>query len=197
MPTTSKARKSSKTRKTVSSRKAPAKQDALSLLKEDHEKAKKLFKQFERMKKKDASDEELEQIVEQACKELTIHTQIEEQIFYPALRAAIDDDDLMDEATVEHQSAKDLIAQLQDPGADLHDAKFTVLGEYVNHHIEEEEKEMFKKARRAKIDLVALGERMAAMKTDLLGDSDTLENEPMRTAPMRRAASKAGAGARR
>ena len=94
-----------------------------------------------------------------ACQELTIHAQIEEEIFYPAVRDGIEDDDLMDEAEVGHASAKDLIAQLEamEPGNDLYDARFTVLGEYIDHHVKEEQDEMFPKAKKAKLDLKALG----------------------------------------
>ncbi len=99
------------------------------------------------------------QLAEQICQMLTVHATAEEEIFYPAVRAADVDEDLLDEAEVEHASAKDLIAQIQSmsPEDDLYDAKVTVLGEYINHHVEEEEGEMFPKARRAKVDLVGLG----------------------------------------
>jgi hemerythrin superfamily protein len=100
---------------------------------------------------------------------LTVHTTVEEEIFYPAVRAAQVDADLLDEAAVEHASAKDLIAQIRsmDPDDDLYDAKVTVLGEYVNHHAEEEEGEMFPKARRAKVDLEGLGEQIKSRKQAL------------------------------
>ena len=108
---------------------------ALSLLLDDHRKAKKLFKAFEDAK----DDSEKESIAREVCMELTVHTQLEEELFYPALRKA--DEvfaDMLDEAEVEHASAKDLIAQVEGmhPGDDLYDAKVTVLGEYVSHHVE-------------------------------------------------------------
>ena len=108
-------------------------------------------------------------MVEPICSELTVHTTIEEEIFYPAVREAIDDEDLMDEADVEHASAKELIAQLEaaNPGDDQYDAKVTVLGEMIDHHVKEEEGEMFPKARKADIDSAALGEEMAARKAEL------------------------------
>ncbi len=145
------------------------KTDAISLLKDDHKKVKKLFKDFSKMKDK-AQDTDKEALVTEICKELTVHAQIEEEIFYPAVRKAIDDDDLLDEATVEHASAKDLIAQLQTmPVSDpLYDAKVTVLGEYVDHHVQEEQDEMFPKAKKAKMDMESLGKKMASRKRALL-----------------------------
>lgn len=148
--------------------------NAITMLTDDHKKVKKLFKDFDKMKEKgDAADKEA--LVEQICAELTVHAEIEEEVFYPAAREAIDDDDMMNEAEVEHASAKDLIEQLQaiDSSDPTYDAKVTVLGEYVNHHIEEEEKEMFPKVKKAKLDLEAMGEEMAALKetkeTQLMG----------------------------
>lgn len=139
--------------------------DAISLLETDHKHVKKLFKDFEKMKDKGA-DADKEALVAEICAELILHTTIEEEVFYPAARAAIDADDLMDEAEVEHASATNLIEQLQtmDSSDPLYDAKVTVLGEYVGHHIEEEEKEMFPKVKKAKLDLEAIGEQMAEMK---------------------------------
>lgn len=148
---------------TSASRKT-ASQDALSLLINDHREVKALFKAFDNLS--DRSKVSKKKIADQICTALTLHTQIEEQIFYPAVRDAIDDDDLMDEAVVEHASAKELIAQIldMDPGDDLYDAKVKVLSEQIDHHVEEEEKEMFPKVRKAKLDLVALGEEMADAK---------------------------------
>jgi len=127
-----------------------------------------MFKQAERLKDEDT--EQLQQIVQQACQELTLHTQVEEQFFYPALEDALDEkkQDLVREANVEHTSAKELIAKLQAMGPDDEDYKatFKVLGEYVNHHIEEEEKQMFPAAKRAKLDLKAIGQQILAAKQD-------------------------------
>ena len=148
--------------------------NAITMLTDDHKKVKKLFKDFEKVKEKgDASEKEA--LVEQICTELTIHAEIEEEMFYPAAREVIEDDDLMNEAEVEHASAKDLIEQIQamDSSDPTYDAKVTVLGEYVNHHIEEEEKEMFPKVKKAKLDLEAMGEEIATLKqtkeTQLMG----------------------------
>jgi hypothetical protein len=148
----------------------PAKvHDAIALLKDDHKKVKKLFKEFDKLKEK-GSDADKHALVQIICTELTVHAQIEEDIFYPAVRKSIDDEDLMNEAEVEHASAKDLIKQIQTmPVSDAYyDAKVTVLGEYVDHHVEEEQNEMFKKARKAKVDMEKLGKKMATRKRALL-----------------------------
>jgi hemerythrin superfamily protein len=145
------------------------KQDAITLLTEDHNKVKKMFKEFEKLCKKD-DDEGKEELATQICKELTVHAQLEEEIFYPVVREAIDDDELMNEAVVEHTTAKDLIAQIQsmrvsDP---MYDAVVKVLGEYINHHVEEEQNEIFPKARKSKLDLEEIGREMAERKEVLL-----------------------------
>ena len=144
-------------------------QDAISMLTADHKKVKRLFSDFNKLK--DAgSDEDKASIVDQICNELKIHTELEEEIFYPAVRKAIDDGDLMDEALVEHAGAKDLIAQLEDasPEDDLYDAKVTVLGEQIDHHVKEEEGDMFPKAKKAKVDTEALGATMLKRKIALM-----------------------------
>jgi hemerythrin superfamily protein len=151
---------------TTSKKSATGGEDAIELLKTDHKKVKKLFKDFEKLKE-DGDAAEKESLAAEICTELTLHTEIEEELFYPAAREAIEEEDLLDEAEVEHASAKDLIEQIQemDSSDPLYDAKVTVLGEYVNHHIEEEEKELFPKVKKAKqLDLDALGEEIAALK---------------------------------
>jgi hypothetical protein len=132
--------------------------DAIAFLMKQHKDAKKLFKQFEKTDRK----AEKEKITNTVCKMLEVHTKIEEEIFYPACRKAGLDADQMDEADVEHASAKELIGQVEGKDAsDSHyDAKVKVLGEYINHHVEEEETEMFKQARRLKLDMTALGAQM-------------------------------------
>ena len=119
---------------------------------------------------KKGEDEGKGELAARICKELTVHSQLEEEIFYPAVREAIDDDDLMNEAVVEHASAKDLITQIQsmkvsDP---MYDAVVSVLGEYVNHHIEEEQNEMFPKAQKAKMDLEEIGMEISQRKEELM-----------------------------
>src|ERR1700684_510123 len=144
-------------------------QDAVAMLMADHKKVKKLFSDFDKLKE-EGSEEDKSAIVEQICNELKIHTELEEEIFYPAVRKAIDDSDLMDEALVEHAGAKDLIAQLEDadPEDDLYDAKVTVLGEQIDHHVKEEEGDMFPKAKKAKVDTGALGATMLKRKIALM-----------------------------
>jgi len=144
--------------------------DAIHMLQEDHKKVTEMFEEFEQMKKKGDTDDEAKQIlVESACTELTIHAQIEEEIFYPAARDAIDDMDLLDEAEVEHASARQLISELaaMQPDDDLYDAKFTVLGEYVKHHVQEEEKQLFPKIKKSELDLDELGQEMRERKLEL------------------------------
>lgn len=142
--------------------------DAIELLKEDHATVKKAFKEFEKIDHEDTAT--MKEMVTMVCNELKVHTTIEEEIFYPAVREAIEDEDLMNEAQVEHQSAKDLIAQLEgmEPDDPLYAATFTVLGEYVQHHVKEEESEMFPQVKKAKLDLEALGEKMMARKETLM-----------------------------
>lgn len=139
-------------------------QDAIALLIEDHEHVKALFEQYEELG--DRANVSKHKLALEICTELTKHTMVEEEIFYPAVREVIKDDDLMDEAIVEHASAKDLIAQIQsmEPTDDLFDAKVKVLSEMIEHHVGEEEGDMFPKVRKTKIDLEALGEAMAARK---------------------------------
>ena len=143
--------------------------DAIAMLEADHKKAQKAFKDFEKLKETDKRREKTA-IVQQTCADLTVHMKVEEEIFYPAVRKAIQDGDLMDEASVEHAGAKSLIAQLSSmqSGDDLYDAKFTVLGENINHHVKEEQDEMFPKVRKAKLDLIVLGQQIAQRKAQLM-----------------------------
>jgi len=142
--------------------------NALELLKQDHAKVKQSFKEFEKMDHEDEAT--MQEMVRAVCAELKAHTTIEEEIFYPAVRAAIEDEDLMNEAQVEHQSAKELIAQLEGmkPDDPMYSATFTVLGEYVLHHVKEEESEMFPQVRKAKLDLEELGAKIMERKQQLL-----------------------------
>ena len=147
------------------SKQVSAKQvSAIALLMEDHEYVKKAFRAFEKM-----DEEDQPALVKQVLQALKVHTRIEEQIFYPAVRKAIKDQDLMNEAEVEHASAKVLIRQLErmKPSNPKFAATFTVLGEYVNHHVKEEESEMFPKARRARVNLKGLGAKLMGQKIKL------------------------------
>ncbi len=169
--------------KTPARTSASKKQDAITLLTSDHKTVMDLFKQFDKAKESE-DDETCAALVQQICNELTVHATVEEEIFYPAVQAAIDDDDLMDEAEVEHATAKDLIAQLEDmePGDPLYAAKVTVLCEYIKHHVGEEEGEMFKKARKAEkddgLDLVALGASITHRKQALQAGMEIDEDAP-------------------
>ena len=144
------------------------KMDATHLLAEDHRKVEDLFEQFE----KASGDGRKEKIARQICTELKVHAMIEEEIFYPALRGKISDDDL-DEAYVEHDGAKVLINEIEAGGPDeeYYDAKVKVLQEQIEHHVKEEEKQqdnLFQQARAADVDLEALGRQMAARKAELM-----------------------------
>ncbi len=153
--------------------------DALELLTADHRAVQKMFRKAERMEPGDA---ELQDLVEKACAALTLHAEIEEQVFYPPLRER--DEDAIAEAQVEHDVAKDLIAQLQSMrgGDERYKATFKVLGEYVNHHIEEEEGQIFRLAKRAKLDLAAIGEEIAARKDRASGARAAASPAPRRRA---------------
>ena len=144
----------------------PAKQNAIALLKADHRKVADLFEKYETARAKKAD------IAKQICMELTIHTMIEEEIFYPACREAGVESDKMDEANVEHDGAKVLIGELENgsPGDEYYDAKVKVLSEEIKHQVKEEEQKggIFALARDAELDLDALGEQMAARKKELL-----------------------------
>ncbi|MBT2320833.1 hemerythrin domain-containing protein [Variovorax paradoxus] len=150
-------------------------QDACSLLDTDHRKVKKMFKDYEALahSKAAGAPEKKRELANQICMELTVHAQIEEEIFYPGLREAIKETDLLDEAAVEHASAKELIAQIQAAAEpdEMFDAKVTVLGEYIDHHVKEERNEIFVKARAAHgLDLMAMREQLEARKEELMSE---------------------------
>jgi hemerythrin-like domain-containing protein len=143
--------------------------DAISLLTDDHENVKSMFEQYEGLGER--AHVSKKRLAMQICTELTKHATAEEEIFYPAMRAAggKEQEDLVDEAVVEHASAKDLIAQIMDmePTEDLFDAKVKVLSELIEHHVQEEEGEMFPKARKAGLDLTLLGQQIAERKAQI------------------------------
>jgi hemerythrin superfamily protein len=153
-------------KKTSKPRAAAAPKDAVAMLKADHKKVSALFEQFE--KSRAASTKK--KLVAEICLELTVHTKLEEEIFYPAVKAALRDKVLVPEANVEHATVKDLIAQVRDvePGGEDYDAKVKVMAEYVKHHVKEEQNEMFPKALKTRLDMVALGQQIAARKAELL-----------------------------
>jgi hypothetical protein len=144
--------------------------DAVDLLTDDHLEVGALFKQYDKLAKKEAAADQRRTLAQTICTMLKAHTTIEEEIFYPAARRAGIDADLLDEADIEHASAKDLIAQIEggDAGDDHYDAKVKVLGEYITHHVVEEHTEMFIKCRRSAMDLVGLRGEMEARKMALV-----------------------------
>ena len=174
MPTNAKTKaKKSAERKTrpakpAAEAKAPKieKMSAIELLEHDHREVEAYFEEFEELEDEAAKGE----LAQKICMALTVHTQIEEEIFYPAARKAIDDADLLDEAVVEHAGAKNLIAEIEDmePGEDLFDAKVKVLGEMIRHHVEEEQDELFPEVESSDMDTDAVGAQMAKRKAELM-----------------------------
>ena len=158
------------TKSSTSVNTAGVQSDAIEQLTADHRKVEKLFKEYEQLVAAEGSYNEKEQLAATICAELTVHAQVEEEIFYPAARDILDEEDLVDEAVVEHATAKDLIAQLADmsPDDDLYDAKVKVLCELIEHHVEEEEDEMFPKLKKAKLDTASLGLQMEQRKLELI-----------------------------
>jgi hemerythrin superfamily protein len=140
--------------------------DAISLLKADHKEVSEMLEKFE------SARSTKEKLAHQICQALTVHAQIEEEIFYPAARDALGEEgkDLLDEAKVEHNSLKVLITNIEgsSPEDDLFDAHVSVLGEYVKHHVKEEEGELFPKLRKSEMDLKAIGEQLASRKKELM-----------------------------
>jgi hemerythrin superfamily protein len=141
--------------------------DALKMLKQDHQRVREMFDRFER-----TSGSAKERLARTICEELTLHAQLEEDVFYPAVREAIEDEEMMNEAEIEHGTAKDLIGKIESSSAEdeRFDALVKVLGEYIRHHVREEEGEMFKQVRRSKLDVEALGEVMQQRKRSLKGE---------------------------
>ena len=181
------------TRKTTTTaRKAPAKSvkaatsataapEATALLRADHRRVSALFEQYEGTR----SAAKKKTIVSTICLELSVHAQIEEEIFYPAVKAALKDKEMVPEATVEHATLKELIAQVKDkePDGEMFDAKIKVMSEYVKHHVKEEQNEMFPKAKKTRLDMNALGAQMAARKEELLASPELLEAPPVPASP--------------
>jgi len=179
------------TRKTAAAkatRKAPAKktsraastsssgQDAIALLRADHKKVSALYEQYENTR----SAARKKALVATICLELSVHAQVEEEIFYPAVKAALKDKELVPEAQVEHASLKELIAQVKDkePDGEMFDAKIKVMSEYTKHHVKEEQNEMFPKAKASRLDMNELGARIAARKEELMADPSLMEAPP-------------------
>jgi hemerythrin superfamily protein len=140
--------------------------NAIELLKHDHRKVEEHFEEYEDLE----DDAEKAELSAKICQALKVHAQIEEEIFYPAAREATRDDDLLDEALVEHAGAKRLIEEIEsmEVGDDLYDAKIRVLGEQIKHHVKEEEEELFPEAERSDMDLKAVGEELEGRKMELM-----------------------------
>jgi hemerythrin-like domain-containing protein len=154
------------TKTTANPKSSTASPDAIGMLKADHTAVSHLFAEYEKTR----SIPNKKALVAQICTALSVHAQIEEEIFYPAVKAALKDKLLVPEATVEHAGVKELIAQIEgvEPDGEMYDAKVKVLSEYVKHHVKEEQNEMFPKVKASSLDLVGLGARMATRKDDLM-----------------------------
>jgi hypothetical protein len=169
MPTNVKTKTKRVAQRQASRSHAVAPGSAIALLKKDHREVEGYFEQYEELEDNNAKAE----LSEKICMALKVHTQIEEEIFYPAARKATGDADLLDEALVEHAGAKHLIGEIESmkPGDDLYDAKITVLGEQIKHHVKEEEEELFPECESSKMDVVAVGKQLASRKTALMAQS--------------------------
>jgi hemerythrin superfamily protein len=165
------ARKSAGARKSTARSTASRGPDAIALLKADHRAVEKLFAQFEKARDTDRK----KALADKVCLELKIHTQIEEEIFYPTSREFLEDEDIVDEAIVEHAAAKELIAEIEtmQPGEELYDAKVTVLQEQIEHHVEEEETEYFPKLKKTGMDMKDVGAQLKARKEELMDQMDS------------------------
>lgn len=143
-------------------------QDATALLRADHKVVSGLFAQYEDAR----TATQKKKLVAQICTELSVHAQVEEEIFYPAVKRALKDKELVPEATVEHATLKDLIAQVEgiEPDGEMFDAKIKVLAEYVEHHVKEEQNEMFPKAKATDLDMMALGAQLSERKAELMAE---------------------------
>jgi hemerythrin superfamily protein len=145
--------------------------DATTLLRADHKLVSVLFADYEKTR----STAKKKELVSQICTELTVHARVEEEIFYPAVKLALKDDEMIPEATVEHATLKALIAEVEgvEPDGEMFDARIKVMSEYVKHHVKEEQNEMFPMAQSSKLDMVALGAKLAERKAELLSGSET------------------------
>jgi hemerythrin-like domain-containing protein len=167
MPTNAKTKVRRAAQRKTRSRSAPG--SAIVLLKRDHREVEEFFEEYEELDNNRAKAE----LARKICNTLKVHTQIEEEILYPAARKATGDNDLLDEALVEHAGAKHLIGEIEamEVGDDLYDAKITVLGEQIKHHVKEEEEELFPEIEESKMDVVAVGKQLATRKSELMAQS--------------------------
>ena len=161
--------------------KSTSTKDAIALLRADHKEVSGLFAEYEKTR----SNARKKEIATRICTELTVHAQIEEEIFYPAAQQALKDKEMVPEAIVEHASLKDLISQIQseEPDGEMYDAKIKVLSEYVKHHVNEEQNEMFPKLKSTRLDMEELGIQLMTRKEELLaqflGESTEVEERPV------------------
>lgn len=153
--------------------------DALALLAADHEDVRQLFAEYDELVADEADAEDRLALAIEICDAITAHATAEEEIFYPAVRTVLEDEELVDEAESEHASARALIEQIRglDPADDSYDATVRVLGEAIEHHVQEEEGELFPRVRESGLDLQDLGERIATRKEEVLADLDTGDDE--------------------
>jgi hemerythrin superfamily protein len=167
---------------------------AIEMLEADHRKVEMMFDQYEDEKEESGEDTKRE-LAQRICMELKVHTQIEEELFYPWVRENAEESDLVEEAQVEHQSAKDLIAQIEGASEidETFDAKVKVLGEYVKHHVQEEENEMFPQVQSMQEELDELGQEMTARKVELMEEMGMMEDEDTQAAMAGRSRSRSGA----
>ncbi|MET0293698.1 MAG: hemerythrin domain-containing protein [Phenylobacterium sp.] len=176
---TSKAKSSSKssTPKNKTASRRTTQQDAVALLKADHREVEGWFSQFE----KATAEGRKAELAEKICTALKVHTQIEEELVYPASREFVDDEEIVNEAYVEHDSAKKLIAEIEGMEAsdEMFDAKVKVLSEMIQHHVEEEEKEYFPQLQKSEMDLKAVGEQLKARKQELMGQMEPMGSKAM------------------
>lgn len=151
--------------------------DAIALLICEHEGISGLFREYERIRHEPGSGDRKAELVKRICDELAVHTRIEETIFYPAARLAIADDDLIDEAEVEHAGAKELIARLESlwPGEHHYDASVTILGRYFTQHVKEEQDRIFAKVRQSELNLRELGMKMTRLREELASSPEALK----------------------
>ena len=142
--------------------------DAIALLTQDHREVAKYFEDYEKLE----NDQEKAALAEKICLALEVHMAIEEELFYPAARRETGDDDLLDEAAVEHQEVKQLVAEIEamKVGDELYDAKVKVVGENVAHHVEEEETKLFPMTRKTDLDLDEIGRKLAQRKAELMAE---------------------------
>ena len=169
-----------KTNRAESARNQPL---ALEMLSADHRKVERLFSEYERMK--EAEDASRVSLAQRICTELTIHMQIEEDLFYPWLRENMDDTDMVAEALVEHASAKQLISGIMAAGEadEPYDAKVKVLSEYIKHHVKEEENEIFPEVASEEEELDELGQELAARKAELKAEAGIEDVDEMPEVP--------------